>query len=719
MKMGCGSAGFPTLMLASMLATAISATATAQSGRPSANLYGQTGLIDLPTAQRQPDGQLSASYGFFGNTTRRNFSFQILPRLSGTLRYATITDWGRSDDPGYDLFDRSFDLQLHLLDERGWRPSLAIGLRDLLGTGVYSSEYIVASKNVAEDFTVSGGVGWGRLAGLGGATNPLCSLSDDLCERDGDFGEGGNLSADNFFRGEDVGFFGGVEWRTPIDRLTLKAEYSSDAYDREQAGPESDFERKSRVNFGAEYRVTDGIMLGGYYMYGSTLGFNVAVSGNPNRPPVPQNLAPGPIPVNPRPPDANRSADWVDNPAARAQLIEGIADALSDEGITLEEIRFAPDTVDVFIINRRINQAPKAIGRTARVLAVALPYSVERFRITPVESGLPTTTAVIDRSAMEAQIDRPGAGAASFQSVQLIGAAPALEGAVWRREVYPLVDWSIVPVPSLQLFGGNDGFRPQLSAEFRGSVRVTPGLSFTTRVRQPLLGTFDDPGEEEDARALPPVRRESGRYYSGSDPKLMRLTGDYLFKLNPDTYARASAGYLERQFGGVSGEMLWYPAEQNWGLGVEVNYVRQRDNKGLGFGDYDYDVVTGHGSVYWETGLYGIEAQVDAGRYLAGDWGATLALSRTFASGWSVGAFATRTDVSAADFGEGSFDKGITVSIPLRWSTPFETRQTIDGSLRSLSSDGGARLNIANRLHPTVRDFNRGSLERNWGAFWQ
>ena len=92
------------------------------------------------------------------------------------------------------------------------------------------------------------------------------------------------------FHGEKMGFFGGVEWRTPIDKLTLKAEVSSDAYTREQQGPKASFERKSPINVGAEYRLREGITLGGYYMYGSTVGFNVVVSGNPYKPLTPQNL---------------------------------------------------------------------------------------------------------------------------------------------------------------------------------------------------------------------------------------------------------------------------------------------------------------------------------------------------------------------------------------------------------------------------------------------
>ena len=701
--------------------------APAQDGqpRPSVNLYGGSGLIDMPNAELQPDGQMTVTYGQFANTTRRNFTVQFLPRMSATLRYATINDWGRTDDPDYNLFDRSLDLQFQLLKDRGtWQPALALGFHDFLGTGVYSSEYLVASKTVASDFTLTAGIGWGRLAsGDSNVKNPFCSVSDDFCTRDDDFDEGGNVAFNRFFHGEDMGFFGGVEWRTPVDGLTLKAEYSSDGYDREQAGPLADFERKSPVNVGAEWRVRPGITLGGYYMYGSSVGFNVVLSGNPKEPPVPQNLGFGPLPVNPRPAEGRDNTTWVNDAATRDKLIDAVADALSDEGITLEEAKLTGTSVEVLIVNRRINQPPKAIGRTARILAISMPYSVETFNITPVEDGVPTTTVVINRTEYEQQINRPTAGLESWDTVGLEGGVPVLSGGnVWRRDVYPLVDWAVIPLPSFQFFGGNEGFRPQLSAEFRGQVRVSKGLSFSTRIRQPVFGVFDDPGVDpaDAGDPLPPVRRKSARYYAGWEPKLSRLSGDYLFKLSPNTYARASAGILERAFAGVGGEVLWKPVEQNWGVGVELNYVWQRDfYSPFGFGYYDYDVVTGHASLYWDTGWYGVEAQLAAGRYLAGDWGGTLFLSRQFANGWAVGGFATLTDVSTEDFGEGSFDKGLLLTIPLRWATPFETRQTIDGDLRSLASDGGAWLNIANRLYPTLRDLDENRLERNWGAFWQ
>ena len=180
----------------------------------------------------------------------------------------------------------------------------------------------------------------------------------------------------------------------------------------------------------------------------------------------------------------------------------------------------------------------------------------------------------------------------------------------------------------------------------------------------------------------------------------------------------ASLGLLERMFGGVSGELLWKPATQNWGLGAEINYVKQRDYD-MRFSFLDYDVVTGHASAYVDTGWHGMELQVDAGRYLAGDWGATFTVSRRFANGWEVGGFFTLTDVPFDEYGEGSFDKGLFLTIPLEWGLPYETRERFSTTIRPLTRDGGARLSVANRLYPIVQEADTGDLRADWGHFWQ
>jgi hypothetical protein len=244
-----------------------------------------------------------------------------------------------------------------------------------------------------------------------------------------------------------------------------------------------------------------------------------------------------------------------------------------------------------------------------------------------------------------------------------------------------------------------------------------PGLSVNGAILKNLFGNLDQHNTDNDSE-LPHVRSDIALYQREGDPAISRLTADYVTKLDDDLYGRLSGGLLERMFGGVSAELLWKPARQSWGLGGEINYVQQRDYDQM-FSFRNYDVVTGHASVYWDTGWYGIGSQVDAGRYLAGDWGATLSLKRRFANGWEFGGFFTLTDVPFDEFGEGSFDKGIFLTIPFNWFLPYESRSQFSTVLRPLTRDGGQRLVISNRLYPIVEDMDRAGLRDNWGSFWK
>ena len=81
-----------------------------------------------------------------------------------------------------------------------------------------------------------------------------------------------------------------------------------------------------------------------------------------------------------------------------------------------------------------------------------------------------------------------------------------------------------------------------------------------------------------------------------------------------------------------------------------------------------------------------------AGKYLAKDVGATLEVRRTFSNGFMVGLWATITDVSAEDFGEGSFDKGMFFKIPFDGLFGRNTRGAYAAAIRPIQRDGGQRL---------------------------
>lgn len=62
---------------------------------PSVNMYGASGLIDMPSGESQPDGQLNITTAHFGPISRTTLTFQITPRLSGSFRFLGIRDWNR------------------------------------------------------------------------------------------------------------------------------------------------------------------------------------------------------------------------------------------------------------------------------------------------------------------------------------------------------------------------------------------------------------------------------------------------------------------------------------------------------------------------------------------------------------------------------------------------------------------------------------------------
>jgi hypothetical protein len=131
------------------------------------------------------DGIFTATAAIQSRTNSYALSYQITPWLEGTFRYTGYND--------FFFWDRNYEAKVRLWQERDYLPQVAVGIRDLVGTGFAGSEYIVASKVVGDfDFTL--GLGWGRLAGKGSFDNPFIQLSESFATRPEFSGRGGELS---------------------------------------------------------------------------------------------------------------------------------------------------------------------------------------------------------------------------------------------------------------------------------------------------------------------------------------------------------------------------------------------------------------------------------------------------------------------------------------------------------------------------------------------
>ena len=703
-----------------MIAAALAATcaaAMAQEGDPPIlptgyALSGTPGLIDLPTALMAPDAELAFGVSHAAGNTRVTTTFQILPRLSGSFRYAKQ----EGVLGGEDNFDRSFDLRWQVRPESRRFPAVAVGLNDFVGTGRYSGEYVVATKTLTPRFRGTIGIGWGRLAGADAIPNPFGLLSDRFdtrpTERRGE--EGGGIEFDRIFRG-DAALFGGLSVEL-ADGLTAKVEYSPDDYrDEREAG---EIDRRTPLNVGIDWRVREGLRLQGALLHGDAVAVGLTLATNPRRPIANGGTDAAPPPVLVRTPSSGAAptdAAWSERRDERVTTERALRTALVAQGMTVEGLRLDARAARVLLRPGRWSATPQAVGRAMRVMTRTLPPSVETFTVVPLANGMPTASVTLPRSALETLENASDAAWRSYVRARIDGAADAWDGAARTPGFYPRLRWSIGPYVDLSYFDPDSPVRTDLGVAAGAFWEPRPGVRFGGVLHGRVVGNRDDIGLDAPS-ALPRVRTDTFRYLR-EDVGLSRLTGRYQFRPGRDLYARVTAGYLELAYGGVSAELLWKPVRSPLGLGVEVNYARQRafDDP---FAFRDYGVVTGHASAYWRM-ADGFDVQLDAGRYLAGDVGATLSVDRTFANGWSIGAFATKTNVSSEDFGEGAFDKGLRLTIPLDHYLGRTTGRSSTFRIRSIQRDGGARLAVADRLYGQVRDDHDPELRRDWGRFWR
>ena len=789
--------------------------------------YGEVGILDMPSARMAPDGQISATAGFLNTSQRYSIAFQFLPWLEGSFRYSRVAHVRGV----VALYDRSFSLKMRLFQETADFPDVSMGIRDLLGTGLYGAEYFVATKRI-DDFDVTAGLGWGRLSDVDTFPNPFGLIFPSFKTRKfAGTGTGGTVDFGQFFHGPSMGVFGGVVWHTPIENLNLLIDYSSDKYKEEAAG--GAFKVRMPVNIGASYRFLDAITLTAGWFYGSSYGAILNVATDPTTNISPQRLGPDvptPVirqpkqqvdalglliarnrPIDPRTPakawitlhvpqpdpdtlaltsalvseaagvrdvdvmghtvlidavlgrapnqQCDRYAEIVSALAPKVQTLavsnlsdasgkvqvcsiahsrlaytadntspenvspggtavpaalppqdaaKKIRDDVRAQQIGVEALSVEPEMVWLYFSNGHYFSEAEAAGRIARVLMADAPPSVEVFHIVSVRNGTASRDFEIARSALERATVTYGTTKELGPAVALN--APPLANPVLDRaweDTYPRLHWDIGPGLREGFFDPQKPFQIQVLAALNAQLDVLPSLSLEGRVEADIYNNYDL--NQLSNSQLPHVRSDIALYLKHGINGIAKLDASYHTRLTPNIYFEARAGYLESMFAGGGFQVLWRPDDERFSLGVDLYQVWQRDFDRL-FGVQNYHVLTGHASVYYESPWYGLNFAVHVGRYLAGDYGGTIEVTRRFETGVEIGAFATFTNVPFAKFGEGSFDKGIIVHIPLEWALPFYTRSSYDLHLRSLTRDGGQRLDDDDRLFEETRPTSYGEL---------
>ena len=682
---------------------------TPRSAPVTASDWGEIGLMQTPTARMAEAGDFRLQLSTVSPYTRGTNMFQPLDWLEFGFRYTDISNrlYGPSIAGDQTYKDKSIDFKLRLREETSFWPQVAIGVRDVGGTGLFSGEYLVASKRTG-NFDLSLGLGWGYLGARGNVKNPLSLLSSSFSTRPtATAATGGQVNTASFFRGP-AALFGGVQWHSPDDRWIFKFELDGNNYQNE---PQSNNQVvKSPFNVGAVYRYNENIDLsfglerGNRLMLGAT--FHAALDKF-NAP----KLMDAPLPkVQLGAPAEPPSAGWGST----------AADVERYTGWSMRALDNQPGVTSLYAEADGALHLQARVDRAITVLHRDAPASTRRFVFHLQERGLPMTRLEVDRDEWVASRALAQSPSVPLPVVQVApGQTDATRLVRGPGEPYSL--WTGKP-PGLSMelgpgfnpiFGGPNSFLLySVSVIGRLEYRFSDSTWLTGMAKLRLLDNYDQFTFTGPSN-LPRVRTFQREFETSSRLTLPVAQLTHVRQISENQYVSAYAGLLEPMYGGAGAEWLYRPWHGNLAFGVDINRVRQRDFK-QGFAFRDYSVSTGHASMYWDTGWNGVQVRLSAGRYLAGDVGATLDLKRVFNNGMALGAFATKTNVSAAQFGEGSFDKGIYLTIPFDTILPISTSGAGTLTWTPLTRDGGARLGRAFPLFELTKQRSRRALQ--WGV---
>jgi len=660
--------------------------------------FGTTGLIDTPSARMMDDGEFKFLMSRQTVADIYSLNYQATPWLETTFRY---TIFNPDDVPGSGdgLYDRSYEVKLRLIRERRLFPQLALGIRDVLGTGAWGSEYLVASKSFG-NLDLSLGAGWGRLAERSSFSNPLTGIADRFKRRDAETGRGGKVNFDDFFSGPDVGLFGGFSYDLSQWNTRLIVEYNSDSYQRERNfGTIAD---ASPISYGIEWEPVAGLTLGINRQQGNQTGFFISAATNTKATPPRrnQNLV---IPV-----DSN-----VVQQSARDDRnfwYPRLLDDAAANGIILRAANMSEDgrTVSLEMSNVQYRLMADALNRFLTLAEIHLPPQVQTIDVTLNDEGI-RTQAIRYQRQFGAQ-ERPWLAQEDLVSIQ--PGQPLFNTTTITNFRTPSVSFGADLAMRVSWFDPDDPARYQLLLKTTAAVALGNYYSVVGTYNFNIDNEFDSITRGANS-VLPHVRTEIARYLQEGATGLDRLFVQKKGNLGRDLYFHSYAGILEEMYAGVGTEFLYSPFRSRLAFGANINWVKQRDYD-KDFDLLDYSVMTGHLSAYWATPWYNYDVAVHVGRYLAKDHGGTIEVRRTFDNGWMIGAWATFTNVSAEDFGEGSFDKGLYLRVPLDQILPGNTRASYSQSLRSIQRDGGQRLNgLGSRLWYDLRPARYDALDNN------
>ncbi len=555
-------------------------------------------------------------------------------------RVTEILDTEASSDPVWQDYgnykDKAFDIKYQFLPEGKYTPALAFGIMDPHGTRIYTGQYIVASKQIYPfDFTIGFGNGRFGRRPIGKEEEFGLEIFEDPAEW---------LS--------DGQFFGGIQF-SPHPKLAFMVEYNPIRYDKQINDPAQPIHFKNyddsflnKLNYGIRIMPFDWTEIDLSYQRGEQIGVNVSVAFTLGKSLLPIFDAP-----------YIEKKQFADSP-----LVERISRGLYESGFYDIGVSTAGSAIWITAANDRYFYTPRAIGVMLGVINKMLPDDIDEIYLVVTERGLPIVEFSTHREDVRNYHERV------FNTPEYL--------------YLTKTDTDVYKIPEAKLNYKRHifyGVKPEIQAlvndpsgflKFR--VGASGWLGFAPwRGATLLAGVAAYPINDVSSSNAPlsiPVRSDFVEYMD-NDFLLSNLMFEQILKFRHEIYGKVGLGLLEVQYAGLDGELAMPLFGGRILAGVSGSVVKKRDSEKL-FELNNKDWNDHYTTAFFNTRLNipELEAYVDikAGRFLAGDNGARVTVSKVF-----------------RDY----HDKGISISIPLRLFLGRDSRVVHDYAISPWTRD--------------------------------
>ena len=675
--------------------------------------YGTLGLIQNPNARFLDEGSLGFSWSHNKPYLRGSLIAYPFSWLEVSYQYVDINNQLYSESEAFSgsqsLKDKSFDTKIRLIKESPLLPQIAVGFRDLAGTGLFSSEFIVASKHLSKGLDLTMGIGWGNLTGQL-IRNPLLEISDRFATRGSSVGLGGEFNVNNYFSGP-AGYFFGFEYYVPKFRgMRIKFEYDGTNYKTESVVPLS---QDSNLNFGIVFPQSKNLSYKLNFTRGNTVNFGFSYKLNLGNKNAQTRSKEKQSRIN------NSNAIKIVTSRSDENLYKGALKYLNDEKIFLQHANINDNELEVIFAQSKYRNPVIASGRALNILDQIAPNNITSFKVSEINGGIGLYSVAVNRNTFirDRKLFLPPKPDREISVEPFLLNNNNKNYKFNPESKYPVLFHAIGPDIRSQI-GGPDGFFfGDLKLKSVSELLIQRGLSLAAVINYSLYDNMGDLKLASDS-VLPHVRTDIVQYLKQSRGlSIQRMQLNKFGQISPSIFYKFSGGILESMFNGYGSEVLFKPFDKNYAIGVEAWKVYQRNYDQM-FGMRDYQTTTGHLSFYYHEPMTNIIFKMKGGKFLAQDSGISFEFTRDFYSGFRLSAFFTLTDISKEEFGEGSFDKGFSFYIPLDiFSKSYSSRHFAWG-LKPITRDGGATLSHGYNLWGVAHKSHKHKFNRHIADFY-